>query len=288
MAHSVGKSISIAWRLSTKFASTTGRFMTPDWAAKPTAVPYAVFGDPQTLNLYTYVQNSPLNRIDADGHGDQQSSTVSFGTCLGKTNCYPASPGSDSEMAAKHDDAAQNQTLAQQLANQGVGEAANINSTKVLGGLGMGVVNSTTQSTTSKDGVETTTTTVTVAVYLNGKFDSAATRTTVSVFDSNAMSGPQYSGSSSTQSLNYGQAARALGANTLAAAQAGSLPSLGYHFARALGSDIYHHPIRYAAHAAGFALPFLGLGSEIEGLITAGEALHAAGDLNHEMQGGNQ
>ena len=50
------------------YASTTGRFMSPDWALKPVSVPYAKFGDPQTLNLYTYVQNSPLNRIDADGH----------------------------------------------------------------------------------------------------------------------------------------------------------------------------------------------------------------------------
>jgi len=49
-------------------ASSLGRFMTPDWAAKATAVPYAKFGDPQTLNLYAYVENAPLNRIDADGH----------------------------------------------------------------------------------------------------------------------------------------------------------------------------------------------------------------------------
>src|SRR5205807_337610 len=53
------------------YASTSGRFMSPDWALKPVSVPYASFGDPQTLNLYTYVQNSPLNRIDADGHGDE-------------------------------------------------------------------------------------------------------------------------------------------------------------------------------------------------------------------------
>jgi RHS repeat-associated protein len=50
------------------YASTTGRFTTPDWALKPVTVPYAKFGDPQSLNLYTYVENSPLNRIDADGH----------------------------------------------------------------------------------------------------------------------------------------------------------------------------------------------------------------------------
>lgn len=50
------------------FTSALGRFMAPNWAARPTTVPYATFGDPQTLNLYTYVENAPLNRIDADGH----------------------------------------------------------------------------------------------------------------------------------------------------------------------------------------------------------------------------
>jgi RHS repeat-associated protein len=49
-------------------SSSLGRFMTPDWDAKPVTVPYASFGDPQTLNLYGYVENAPLNRIDADGH----------------------------------------------------------------------------------------------------------------------------------------------------------------------------------------------------------------------------
>jgi RHS repeat-associated protein len=50
------------------YGSTLGRFMTPDWAARPTAVPYAVFGDPQSLNLYGYVRNDPVSRADADGH----------------------------------------------------------------------------------------------------------------------------------------------------------------------------------------------------------------------------
>ena len=42
------------------YTSSLGRFMIPDWAAKATAVPYAEFGDPQTLNLYAYVRNNPL------------------------------------------------------------------------------------------------------------------------------------------------------------------------------------------------------------------------------------
>jgi RHS repeat-associated protein len=49
-------------------ASNLGRFMTPDWAAKPATVPYAKFGDPQTLNLYAYTENGPVNKADADGH----------------------------------------------------------------------------------------------------------------------------------------------------------------------------------------------------------------------------
>jgi RHS repeat-associated protein len=51
-------------------SSNLGRFMTPDWAEKPTAVPYAHFGNPQSLNLYSYVQNNPTTFGDPDGHGD--------------------------------------------------------------------------------------------------------------------------------------------------------------------------------------------------------------------------
>ena len=50
------------------YGSSLGRFMTPDWAAKPTSVPYAKFGNPQSLNLYSYVQNSPTSVADLDGH----------------------------------------------------------------------------------------------------------------------------------------------------------------------------------------------------------------------------
>jgi RHS repeat-associated protein len=50
------------------YSNGLGRFITPDWAAKPAAVPYAVLGDPQSLNLYTYVRNIPTSNADADGH----------------------------------------------------------------------------------------------------------------------------------------------------------------------------------------------------------------------------
>jgi hypothetical protein len=47
-----------------------GRFLTPDWSAKEEPVPYAKLDDPQSLNLYAYVRNNPLIRVDADGHID--------------------------------------------------------------------------------------------------------------------------------------------------------------------------------------------------------------------------
>ena len=50
------------------YASTMGRFMSPDWAIKVAPVPYAKLSDPQTLNLYAYVLNNPLSHRDADGH----------------------------------------------------------------------------------------------------------------------------------------------------------------------------------------------------------------------------
>jgi len=61
-------------------SSDLGRFMTPDWAGNPTTVPYASFGNPQSLNLYSYVQNDPIGGIDADGH------------CGGVENCGQIDP----------------------------------------------------------------------------------------------------------------------------------------------------------------------------------------------------
>src|SRR5258708_14478341 len=65
------------------YSSTMGRFMTPDWAGSPTAVPYAHFGNPQSLNLYSYVENNPTTVGDPDGHdedgGDMAASSVTWG-----------------------------------------------------------------------------------------------------------------------------------------------------------------------------------------------------------------
>ena len=57
------------------YASTMGRFMSPDWSAKAEPVPYAKLDDPQSLNLYAYVGNNPLRTVDPDGHQDDSCKT---------------------------------------------------------------------------------------------------------------------------------------------------------------------------------------------------------------------
>ena len=50
------------------YSSVMGRWMSPDWADRPEAVPYSDLMNPQSLNLYGYVNNNPLSRADKDGH----------------------------------------------------------------------------------------------------------------------------------------------------------------------------------------------------------------------------
>jgi hypothetical protein len=51
-----------------------GRWLSPDWNSDPDPVPWADFSDPQSLNLYSYLENNPLNKTDPDGHVCDQGS----------------------------------------------------------------------------------------------------------------------------------------------------------------------------------------------------------------------
>jgi RHS repeat-associated protein len=50
------------------YESAMARWLKADWSEGPATVPYASFGDPQSLNLYVYAGNNPLTGRDADGH----------------------------------------------------------------------------------------------------------------------------------------------------------------------------------------------------------------------------
>ena len=65
------------------YGSSLGRFTTPDWSAKAIGIPYADFADPQTLNLYGYVRNSPLKSADTDGHAPPDIAVIEDGPTQG-------------------------------------------------------------------------------------------------------------------------------------------------------------------------------------------------------------
>jgi RHS repeat-associated protein len=78
------------------YASSMGRFMSPDWSAKVEPVPYSKLDNPQSLNLYSYTLNNPLSNVDTDGHacsgilGNSSSGFCTRATEYGKLDANPA------------------------------------------------------------------------------------------------------------------------------------------------------------------------------------------------------
>ena len=66
-------------------SSQFGRWMSPDWSAAPSGVPYAAYTNPQSLNLYAYVGNDPVDGEDPDGHRESFRFPSSFGIATGMT-----------------------------------------------------------------------------------------------------------------------------------------------------------------------------------------------------------
>lgn len=50
------------------YSSAWSRWLTPDWSADATPVPYAQMDNPQSLNLYQYALSNPATLPDFDGH----------------------------------------------------------------------------------------------------------------------------------------------------------------------------------------------------------------------------
>ncbi len=94
------------------YASSMGRFMSPDWSAKIEPVPYSKLDNPQSLNLYAYVGNNPLSNADTDGHACISLVNASSGFCTradvyktfdervyGKTRFFAAASAATQELA---------------------------------------------------------------------------------------------------------------------------------------------------------------------------------------------
>jgi RHS repeat-associated protein len=68
------------------YNSNMGRWISPDWAAKPEAVPYSDLHNPQSLNLYGYVNNNPLSKADPDGHCSAEEMAICHAITVAVSN----------------------------------------------------------------------------------------------------------------------------------------------------------------------------------------------------------
>jgi len=132
------------------YGSSMGRFMSPDFTgvgSDPVPVPSADFENPQSLNLYSYVHNSPLVNVDPDGHDcvvqtrtteTTESVSVSSGNCDnvkvgdGQTKSYVA--GTVTSIC-------------------GAGSSINVGCTPYAGGGDAGVANLNVASTPDRPGL---------------------------------------------------------------------------------------------------------------------------------------
>ena len=77
------------------YGSALGRWTSPDWSDPAQPVPYATLERPQSLNLYSYVENNPLSQIDDDGHSsiafDGQAGTITVRGNDGSEKTFSAS-----------------------------------------------------------------------------------------------------------------------------------------------------------------------------------------------------
>jgi RHS repeat-associated protein len=82
------------------YSSRMGRFLSPDYTEAadngPDPIPHADLSNPQSFNLYAYVNNNPLSHIDVDGHAQTGCtaihSTGSNGTMNVQQDCPQLGP----------------------------------------------------------------------------------------------------------------------------------------------------------------------------------------------------
>ncbi len=236
------------------YASNAGRFMTPDWAARPTTVPYAEFGDPQSLNLYGYVRNDPVSLGDADGHTTPASQDTYAGMEAGCYMPLGSCPGPSTK------------TLDTSKAQNTV------------------TVRSTTTTTTEhQDGSATIVSTTTTATFRSdkgheGEFKNATSETVTTEAPAFGSFKDPVSTTTGPQAISFGQASKSMGADRMAEGVAAAIPGKWSRLPHQAAQDVSHHPlgtlgivVRSAGLPVGFACPWCGAA-----MLVGGEALATA------------
>jgi len=164
------------------YENNIGRWLSPDWAAKPAAVPYANYGNPQSLNLYAYVVNRPTTTADPDGH--EPPPVQPAPQCQSSCSDLPVSK-KDANMNGNDTQGANSANAKVQLTLDG-----NLHTTHNADGTTSSYqgTTSTTTTTDSKGNVVSTTTTTSVTTQTlneHGDIVQTTTKNTSTTVDAN-------------------------------------------------------------------------------------------------------
>lgn len=232
-----------------------GRWLSADWSAVPSPVPYANLINPQTLNLYAMVHDDPETFADLDGH---------CWRWLWGENCDKNPPAATNQPAREPTTSSYSaQGFVKNSDGQWVSQIRNVTST----------------TTYNSDGSHTTTQTTTTAQFsaekaTEGQFLGATQTTLVMKVGQEVSSGtPSTLLQNDTKSIGYGQARKAIGGEIMDFAQKLGIRDEMRHFPHQVAQDISHHPLGTAGviiRSAGIAV--------IEVCPWCGRAMAAAGE----------
>jgi RHS repeat-associated protein len=244
------------------YSAALGRFMTPDWSEKPVTVPYADLSDPQTLNLYSYVRNSPVARFDADGHFRTSASNAAEEPCPDGTNdCNEEQVTFYNETRIAWNDKNNTATLTQ----------------------------TSTTKTVNADGTVTYNMTTTTAVYSTaakheGEFITGSVQRESFKISCDCIMAERIDRSNfhdpndfGPRSITAGAALKAFGIDAIGYA---TTPHVGWHdkglFANTISKDMKEHPFKYAGYVFGAAAIPVGGVSVIGGAILSSLGIGSA------------
>lgn len=259
------------------YSSILGRWMKPDWSETPTAVPYARLTDPQSLNLYSYVEDDPLSHTDFEGHFLMRQGTPTCPDNFGGNCDAPHMPCSTFDQFCQELTSQDSQYYIQKGEREKDGEyqltintvvAITDKNNNVIGCVNVQVVVRFAIDTGAFLGAELTTT----SLVPGAKDRFGLTKDPVPI-------------ATNTMEIGYAGAVKILGASAVFDAAEHARDLHRCFFCESLKKDFLKHPFKYFGHTAAIAgLVATGVGAPVGIALALGAASaggYTADDIQH-------